>query len=75
MGLLAEDIGLLNEKESALRLGAATQLVVRRLVAVNNGHGTCASGEVDLSYIMKKGAGSAREEKHEEKAMPGAAFN
>jgi hypothetical protein len=28
VGLLAEDIGLLNEKGSALRLGAATQLVV-----------------------------------------------
>ena len=46
----------------AFCFGAATELIVRRLVAVNNGHGTCASGEVDLSYIMKKGAGSAREE-------------
>ena len=53
MGLLAEDIGLLNEKGSALRLGAATQLIVRRLVAANNGHGPRASGEVDLSEIMK----------------------
>jgi hypothetical protein len=54
VGLLAEDIGLLNEKGSALRLGAATQLVVRRVVAANNGHGTRASGEVDLSEIMKR---------------------
>ena len=32
VGLLAEDLGLLNEKESALRLGAATQLIVSRIV-------------------------------------------
>jgi hypothetical protein len=37
VGLLAEDIGLLNEKGSALRLGAATQLVVRLTLASRRG--------------------------------------
>ena len=54
MGLLAEDIGLLNEKGSALRLGAATQLVVRRVVAAYVGHRAPAAGDVDFLMIMKR---------------------
>jgi hypothetical protein len=38
------------------RYGSARLLIiiVRRVVAANNGHGTRASGEVDLSEIMKR---------------------
>jgi hypothetical protein len=55
-------LNLLEDRIWRYRSARLLIIIVRRLVAVNNGHGTRASGEVDLSYIMKKGAGSAREE-------------
>jgi len=47
-------IGSLSENGWAIWLGAATQLIVRRVVAAYIGHRALAAGDVDFLVIMKR---------------------
>ena len=51
---MAIGMGLLKDREMLIDSARLLSIVVRRVVAANNGHGTRASGEVDLSEIMKR---------------------